>query len=75
MQNVGDIFTLMGGTGAVARILDIKHSTASEMRRRGSIPVRYWPALIEGAAAIGADLDSDILVKAHVAPASAGEAA
>ena len=75
MQNISDIFTSLGGTGAVAKILGVKHSAASEMRRRGSIPVRYWPVLIEGAAAVGVEIDSDILVKVHVSPAPAGEAA
>jgi hypothetical protein len=82
MQNVDDIFTKLGGTGAVARIIDVKHSAASEMRRRGSIPVRYWPQLIDGAAALDVAIDSDLLVRVHVPatptpeqPAPQGEAA
>ncbi|WP_352824520.1 carph-isopro domain-containing protein [Mesorhizobium sp. M0134] len=73
MQNVGDIFTKLGGTGAVARMIDVKHSAASEMRRRQSIPVRYWPQLIAGAKTAGVEIDSDLLVKVHVAAAPAQE--
>lgn len=68
MENVDDIFIKLGGTGAVARIIDVKHSAASEMRRRGSIPVRYWPMLIEGARASGVAIDSDILMSVHIPP-------
>lgn len=73
MENVDDIFTKLGGTGAVARIIDVKHSAASEMRRRGSIPVRYWPMLIEGARASGVAIDSDILMSVHIPPPLAPE--
>lgn len=66
MQNVDDIFTKLGGTGAVARMIDVKHSAASEMRRRQSIPVRYWPDLIAKAKLADVDIDSDLLVKVHV---------
>ncbi|MRX33188.1 hypothetical protein GJR93_09200 [Aminobacter sp. MDW-2] len=69
MNTVHDIFDTFGGTGAVARIINVKHSAASEMRRRQSIPVKYWPSLIEHAKATGAALDSDALVRVHL-PAS-----
>ncbi|RUW98316.1 MAG: hypothetical protein EOS71_00410 [Mesorhizobium sp.] len=65
MKNVGDIFDELGGTGAVARIIEVKHSAASEMKRRNSIPVRYWPLLVTGAQARGVELDNDVLVKVH----------
>ncbi len=35
-----------GGSGKVALALGVKPSAASEMRRRKSIPVKYWPRLI-----------------------------
>lgn len=53
MQNVGDIFELFGGNAAVARVLNVGPSTASEMKRRESIPVEYWPALIDEARRLG----------------------
>jgi hypothetical protein len=33
--------------------------------QRGSVPVRYWPALIDGARRRGIDLDADRLLAAH----------
>jgi hypothetical protein len=67
MNTVHDIFEQLGGTGAVALALNVGHSTASEMRRRRSIPVKYWPALIEHARASGLDeIDADLLVRVHV---------
>ncbi|MER8925816.1 hypothetical protein NKJ51_12525 [Mesorhizobium sp. M0134] len=54
-------------------MIDVKHSAASEMRRRQSIPVRYWPQLIAGAKTAGVEIDSDLLVKVHVAAAPAQE--
>lgn len=55
MQNVGDIFELFGGNAAVARVLGVGPSTASEMKRRESIPVEYWPALVDAAKHLGND--------------------
>lgn len=67
MNTVEDIFRELGGTGAVAKAINVRHSTASEMRRRQSIPVKYWRRLIEAAAASGnSEIDTDILVRIHV---------
>ena len=44
---VENVFTALGGTSATARELGVKQSAASEMRRRKSIPVRYWPRLVD----------------------------
>lgn len=65
MHNVDDIFRELGGTGAVARMIDVKQSAASEMRRRGSIPVKYWPQLVNGATSAGVTLSNDFLVSLH----------
>lgn len=46
MMNIDQIFMDLGGTGKVAKFLGVKPSSASEMRRRGSVPVKYWPALV-----------------------------
>jgi hypothetical protein len=51
MKNVHALFAAFGGTSAVARILNVGTSTASEMKRRGSVPVEHWPALIAAAPA------------------------
>lgn len=50
LQTVDDVFRAFGGPTAVARALDLRGpSTASEMKRRGSIPVEYWRRLCEAA--------------------------
>ncbi len=66
MSTVDEIFKTLGGTGAAARVMEVNHSTASEMRRRKSIPVKYWPQIIEWARESGKPIDSDALVSAHV---------
>lgn len=53
MNTISDIFDVFGGNAAVARILGVGASTASEMKRRESIPVEYWPALVDEARKIG----------------------
>lgn len=49
MDTVSDVFTRFEKTSAFADALGLKLSAASEMRRRKSIPVRYWPRLVEAA--------------------------
>lgn len=55
MNTINDIFDVFGGNAAVARILSVGPSTASEMKRRESIPVEYWPALVDEAKRMGRD--------------------
>ncbi|WP_276200602.1 hypothetical protein [Chelatococcus sp. XZ-Ab1] len=49
MQTIADIFDAFGGSSAVARVLGVGASTASEMKRRGNIPPKYWMGIVEGA--------------------------
>jgi hypothetical protein len=71
MKSVEEIFVALGGTGAVARLLEVGHSTASEMRRRGSIPVRYWPRLVAVAAERAVEgISNDSLVDMHTSAAA-----
>ena len=66
MTSVPDIFAQIGTVAKVAQILGVQHSTASEMKRRGSIPVRYWPALVDGCKGEGiTGIDFDLLVRVH----------
>ena len=66
MNTFGDIFEKLGGTGAVARAIEVGHSTASEMRRRKSIPVKYWPRLVDEASKRGVPtITYDRLVAIH----------
>lgn len=46
MQSVSHLFETLGGPTKVARILGVGFTTASEMKRRGSIPVKYWPKIV-----------------------------
>lgn len=49
MKNVGEIFDSFGGLTAVGRIISKGPSTVSEMKRRNSVGVEYWPTLIDAA--------------------------
>jgi hypothetical protein len=80
MQNVGEIIDALGGSTAVARIIGKGPSTVSEMKRRGSVPVEYWPALVAAASNdLLADRDkrqpfsltNDMLVGAHLGQVAA----
>jgi hypothetical protein len=74
MNTVEEVFAGFEGTSAFAGALGLNLSTASEMRRRSSIPVRYWPKLVDAARQRGVDgISYDSLVAMH-APAQAGAA-
>lgn len=67
MDTVDDVFAGFEGSSAFASALGLNLSTASEMRRRSSIPVRYWPRLVEVARERGiAGISYDSLVAMHV---------
>lgn len=55
MQSVTTLFEQLGGPTKVARILGVGFTTASEMKRRKSIPVKYWPKLVAACEAEGFD--------------------
>lgn len=80
MRTVSDIIDGLGGNTAVARIIGKGPSTVSEMKRRGAVPVEYWPVLV--AAAQDDELarkdnrpafilTNDILVSVHVGEVAA----
>ena len=64
-ETIDDIFRLFGGPTAVARVIGKRPTTASEMKRRQSIPVRYWPSLLESARGHEIGLTSEILMEVH----------
>lgn len=66
MKTVGNLFDDLGGSSAVAKGIGVGQSTASEMRRRNSIPVKHWPKLISFAASRGKTIDAAMLVTIHV---------
>lgn len=66
MNTVEDVFVKFEKTSSFAEALGLKLSAASEMRRRKSIPVRYWPKLVDAARQRGIDeISYDTLVKLH----------
>jgi hypothetical protein len=69
MQNVADIFSAFGGPSALARALKVNTSTASEMKRRRSIPPKYWFKLLSEAKRQGLnEITADLLAKVHAEP-------
>ena len=67
MVTVTTVFDDLGGPAAVARLLALKNpSTASEMKRRDSIPPEYWPQLVAAARSSGhAHITHEALAVAH----------
>jgi len=53
MQSVAEIVDAFGGPTAFAKVISRRASTASEMKRNGSIPGRYWEAVVNAARARG----------------------
>lgn len=63
------LFEQLGGPTKVARILDVGFTTASEMKRRGRIPVKYWPKLVDACREGGIDVSYERLVAMHAVAA------
>lgn len=53
IRTVSDLISAFGGATEFSRAIGAKPSTASEMKRRGSIPVNWWPLIVEEAARRG----------------------
>jgi hypothetical protein len=70
-HTVSDLIEALGGGAAVARLIGRTPSAVGEMKRTGSINVRYWPALIAAARDRGDDLawvTSETLMLLHARP-------
>ena len=68
MESVPEIIAALGGPTAFGRICGFTKSPGargSDMRQRGSIPVTYWPRIVEHAKEAGLAIDNDVLVRAH----------
>lgn len=63
--NVNFLIASWPSLGAFARDAGVSYGAAKQMRRRGSIPVDYWRALIESDQGRELGLTSDILVSLH----------
>ncbi|MGE7415866.1 hypothetical protein [Methylobacterium tarhaniae] len=69
MTTVNDIFDLCGGPARLGRAIGKRTEHATAMRRRGSIPVAYWPSLVDWAKAEGIlGVTHESLVLAHARP-------
>jgi hypothetical protein len=66
-SSIPDLIDAFGGSTAFARIIGLKPSTASEMKRRQSIPVPYWPKVVEAAGEKNIIVNNDLLVRLHAA--------
>jgi len=76
MKTVDDIFNAFNGPAEVARTIGKRTEHATAMRRRGSIPVAYWPSLVVGAKARGlSGITYDALVAVHAERATQQEPA
>ena len=74
MITVAELIMELGGPSAVARMIRVRQSAASEMKRRGTIPPRYWRDLIQGAQEAGKRVvTSDLLVDLHARPARSAD--
>ena len=66
MNSITHLFDALGGPAVIGRGVGITTEHAAAMRRRGSIPVSYWPKLIESAAQRGVSgVTYDALVALH----------
>jgi hypothetical protein len=48
-STVPELIDAFGGPTEFAKVIDKNPSTASEMKRSGSIRVNYWPAIVAAA--------------------------
>ena len=66
MQSASDIIKAFGGPTAFAKVISKSPSTASEMSRNGSIPGRYWMAIVKAAHRRGiSGVSLEALAKIH----------
>ncbi|KTS07926.1 hypothetical protein SB2_02840 [Methylobacterium radiotolerans] len=69
MRTVSDIIDALGGSTAFGRICGFTKNPGargSDMRQRESIPVVYWPRIVEYARARDIKIDNDMLVRVHL---------
>lgn len=71
MTDIHTIFDKLKGPGKVAELLGVKPSAASEMKRRQSVPVKYWPKLVIACNEAGLPMSYATLVSLHSEKASA----
>jgi hypothetical protein len=69
MLTVPDIIAMLGGPSEVGRICGFSRNPGArghDLKTRGSIPARYWPAIVAAAVEKGkADITLDALAEIH----------
>lgn len=66
MNTIDVIFEAVGGAKKFAEAVQVKPNAAREMKRRKSIPVRYWPRLVDACKELGIrGVNYDVLVDLH----------
>ena len=71
-MTVPELIDAFGGATEFAKVIDKIPSTASEMKRTGSIRVTYWPKIITAAAERGIKgVTPDTLMQMHLDEVSA----
>ena len=72
MNTVDAIFEAFGGPAALGRAIGIPTEHAAQMKRRKSIPVRWWPKLVAAAKEKGIPLTDADLIAIHAPFSGAG---
>ncbi len=64
--SLDSIFVTLGGAAEVGRVIGVTTEHAGSMRRRGKIPVRYWPALLKGLQSKGIEVTEADFVRIYL---------
>lgn len=78
MKSAREIIDALGGPTQFGRLCGFTRNPASrgsDMRQRSSIPVIYWPRIVEAARARGLQIDNDVLVEVHARATAEASAA
>lgn len=65
MRTLEEVFDDLGGPSKIGQVLGISTEHAATMKRRGSIPARYWHELIKAAKRRGIDISPEELTRIH----------
>jgi hypothetical protein len=69
LKTPADVVEALGGPTEFGRICGFDRNPAargSDMRQRRSIPLQYWPRIVEAAREKSLPIDNDVLVRLHV---------
>jgi len=63
MNTFSELFDELDGPANVGRIIGVSTEHAAIMRRRNSIPAKYWDRLVHGSRAVSYDLLASLAAK------------